>query len=158
MGQRDAARAWYVLGAATIGYEIAEQLGWCAPVDVVAPAASGAMACQVAGAIDLVRDLGFAAGPPPALHVAQPAGCAPIALAFAAGATDVAPVRPDTTVGSVAMGDPPEGSEVLDTGARDRRQRRRGGGARSRGRGRPRRGDDGRSGRARRRAGGRGGA
>jgi threonine synthase len=106
-------RAWYVLGAATIGYEIAEQLGWCAPVDVVVPAASGAMACQVAAAVDLVRDLGFAAGRAPALHVAQPAGGAPIAAAFAAGAHEVTPLEPATSVGSVAMGDPPEGADVL---------------------------------------------
>jgi threonine synthase len=109
-------RPWYVEGAATIGYEIAEQLGWRAPAHVVAPAASGSMACQVVGAVDALQVLGLVDGATETLRlsVAQPAGCAPIAVAFTAGATEVSPVRPETIAASVAMGDPPEGVDVLE--------------------------------------------
>ncbi|MCB1015553.1 MAG: threonine synthase [Acidimicrobiales bacterium] len=107
-------RPWYVEGSATVAHEIAEQLGWRVPDAVVAPMASGAFALALHRAfVDLAAVGLVPAGPPPALWVAQPAGCAPVAAAFAAGADDVAPVRPDTAAPSLAMGDPPDGPEVL---------------------------------------------
>ncbi len=97
-----------------MAHEIAEQLGWRVPDAVVAPMASGAFALALhRGFVDLA-DVGLVApGPPPALWVVQPEGCAPVASAFAAGDDDVRPVRPDTLVTSLAMGDPPDGPEVL---------------------------------------------
>jgi threonine synthase len=64
--------------------------------------ASGALAYQV-----------HRAQPEARLVVVQPAGCAPVAEAFAAGADDVRPVRSATRVGVLAMGDPPDGPDVL---------------------------------------------
>ncbi|MET0490614.1 MAG: pyridoxal-phosphate dependent enzyme, partial [Acidimicrobiales bacterium] len=97
-------RPWYGAGSGTVADEIVEQAG--PPDQVVLPMASGALAFQVARA--------FAAhGARPRLVVGQPAGCAPVAAAWAAGADDVEPVRPSTRVGVLAMGDPPDGSDVL---------------------------------------------
>lgn len=107
-------RPWYVEGSTTVAHEIAEQLGWTVPHAVVAPMASGAFALALHRAFVDLAALGLVApGPPPALWVVQPEGCAPVAAAFAAGDDDVAPVRPDTVATSVAMGDPPDGPEVL---------------------------------------------
>lgn len=107
-------RPWYVEGSATVAHEVAEQLGWRVPDAVVAPMASGAFALALHRAfVDLAAVGLVPPGPPPALWVVQPAGCAPVATAFAAGEDDVRPVRPDTVAPSLAMGDPPDGPEVL---------------------------------------------
>jgi threonine synthase len=99
-------RPWYVVGARSLAYETAEQLGGRAPDRVVVPAASGALALQV--------HEGFAAlGLSPRMTVVQAEGCAPIARAFTAGTDDIAPVRPQTRAASLAMGDPPDGPDVL---------------------------------------------
>ncbi len=107
-------RPWYVEGSATVAHEIAEQLGWVTPDALVVPIASGALALTLHRAFADLAECGLVPpGPPPALWGAQPAGCAPVAGAFAAGADDVAPVRPATGVSSLAMGDPPDGADVL---------------------------------------------
>jgi threonine synthase len=97
-------RPWYGAGAGTVAEEILEQAG--PPDQVVLPMASGALAFQVvrAFAADRVR---------PRLVVGQPAGCGPVAAAWASGADEVRPVRPATRVGALAMGDPPDGQDVL---------------------------------------------
>jgi threonine synthase len=99
-------RPWYVEGAAALAHETLDQLGHDAPAHVVVPIASGATALRLHRAF---TELGASVG----LSVAQPAGCSPVADAFAAGADDVAPVRPATRVASLAMGDPPDGPDVL---------------------------------------------
>lgn len=96
-------RPWYSAGAAQVGVELAGS----GPIDrLVLPMASGALALQAHRALVAHR-------PGVALVVGQPAGCAPVAAAFTAGAADVAPVRPATRVGVLAMGDPPDGPDVL---------------------------------------------
>lgn len=107
-------RPWYLEGGATVGFEIVEQLGWVLPDHVVAPMASGALVCRIAGAFEAARELGLVDGASVTrISTAQPAGCAPVARAFASGARSVAPVRADTVATSLAMGDPPEGDDVL---------------------------------------------
>ncbi|QGG96459.1 pyridoxal-phosphate dependent enzyme [Actinomarinicola tropica] len=106
-------RPWYELGARTTGWEVVRQLGWMCPDRIVAPMASGALARALHDGVAHLLDLGLVDGPPPRLTVAQPAGCAPVAAAFDAGATVVRPVRPGTAVASLAMGDPPDGDAVL---------------------------------------------
>ncbi len=108
-------RPWYVEGSATVAHEVAEQLGWRLPDHVVAPIASGAMLLALHRAFRDLAAVGLVAEAtaPVRLWGAQPAGCAPVADAFAAGAVDVAPVRPATVATSLAMGDPPDGPEVL---------------------------------------------
>lgn len=97
-------RPWYSAGAGLVGHELADELGEVA--QVVLPMASGALAFQVHRALAGRRS-------EPRLVVGQPAGCAPAAAAFADGTDEVAPVRPATRVGVLAMGDPPEGPEVV---------------------------------------------
>lgn len=106
-------RPWYELGARTLAWETAEQLGWSLPDRLVVPMASGALARAAhEGAGHLVA-AGLADGAAPRLTVAQPAGCAPVAVACATGADHVRPVRPETRAESLAMGDPPDGDAVL---------------------------------------------
>jgi threonine synthase len=109
-------RPWYLEGAATLAYETAEQLGWRLPRHVVAPVASGGTLLRMHRAFHDLRDAGLAAGAPPAVSAAQPAGCAPMATAFARGAPDIVPLRPrdiETVAPSLAMGDPPDGPDLL---------------------------------------------
>jgi threonine synthase len=107
-------RHWYVEGSVTVAHETAEQLRWTRPDHVVVPMASGAMALAIHRAFgDLVAVGLVPDGPPPALWVVQPAGCAPVADAFSRGDDEVRPVRPDTIAASLAMGDPPDGPDVL---------------------------------------------
>ena len=106
-------RPWYELGARTLAWELAEQAGWTSPDRVVVPMASGALARAVHDGVDHLVAVGLVASGPPRLTVVQPSGCAPAAAAFAAGLGRVRPVRPDTEVDSLAMGDPPDGDAVV---------------------------------------------
>jgi threonine synthase len=102
-------RAYYGEGSKTMAYEIAEQLGWRAPSAVVTPMAGGALVTKLgAGFAELAR-LGWIEGPLPRLFGAQATGCAPIATAIQNGSETIAPVRPDTLVRSLAIGDPVDG-------------------------------------------------
>ncbi len=102
-------RPWYGAGAATLAIEVLGQ--GPPPAQLVLPMASGALAYQSVRACS-------AAGVRPRLLVGQPAGCAPVAAAFAAGDAEVGPVRPATRVEVLAMGDPPEGHDVLQAARR----------------------------------------
>ena len=50
---------------------------------------------------------------PYALHGAQPAGCSPIAGAWKQGLAQPRPVKPDTIVRSLAIGDPADGANAV---------------------------------------------
>ena len=107
-------RPWYELGARTVAWEIAEQLGWALPDRVAAPVASGALVRALHEGVTHLVEWGLVAGPLPRLTALQPAGCAPVVAAHESGATRVAPLdRPATVAGSLAMGDPPDGDAVL---------------------------------------------
>lgn len=107
-------RPWYELGGRTLGFEIAEQLKWQLPDRVVVPMASGALARAIHDAAVHLIDCGLVDGSPPRLTVVQPAGCAGVAEAFAAGADEPVVVRePRTAAPSLAMGDPPDGAAVI---------------------------------------------
>ena len=81
-------RAYYAEGSKTIALETAEQLGWRAPERVVAPIASGSLYTKILQGFEQGRAAGLIEpGPAPVMHGAQGAGCAPVASAFAAGAT-----------------------------------------------------------------------
>lgn len=107
-------RPWYELGARTMGWEMAEQLGWRLPDRVVVPVASGALARALHESMTHLVATGLAEGTSPRLTAMQAAGCAPVAAAFAEGSTMVRPIaRPDTVAPSLAMGDPPDGPAVV---------------------------------------------
>ncbi|GGI07822.1 threonine synthase [Egicoccus halophilus] len=108
-------RAFYAEGSKSIGYEIAEQLGWQLPDHVVAPLASGAMFTKIDKAFGELRRYGLVddAQPTPRMSGAQATGCSPIAEAFARESLDVRPQRPDTIARSLAIGNPADGYYAL---------------------------------------------
>jgi threonine synthase len=110
-------RSYYAEGSKTLGFEIAEQLGWRLPDAVVAPIASGALFAKVSQGFDELRDLGLVDGRQPRLYGGQAEGCAPVATAFASGAK-VTPVKPATVARSLAIGSPADGDLAVATARR----------------------------------------
>jgi threonine synthase len=107
-------RPYYSEGSKTLAYEVAEQLGWRLPEQVVVPVASGSQLTKVEkGFAELVR-LGLVEERPCRIFGAQATGCSPVAAAFKAGHDVVRPVRPDTIAKSLAIGNPADGPYVLD--------------------------------------------
>jgi threonine synthase len=107
-------RAYYAEGSKTLGFEIAEQLGWTLPDAVVAPIASGAMFSKVSRGFGELLELGLVEGTPPRMIGAQAEGCSPVATAFADGAK-VRPVKPRTIARSLAIGSPADGELAVAT-------------------------------------------
>ncbi|PYQ15619.1 MAG: threonine synthase [Acidobacteria bacterium] len=106
-------RAYYAEGSKTVGFEIAEQRGWRLPGHVVVPMAGGSMLTKIERAFRQLVELGLVEARPFRLHGAQPAGCAPISGAWKAGLAQPRPVKPDTIVRSLAIGDPTDGAAAL---------------------------------------------
>ena len=107
-------RPFYAEGSKTVGYEIAEQLGWRLPEQVVVPIASGALLTKVDKAWREFSRLGIVEGTPYKVFGAQATGCSPVSAAFAAGHDVVQPVRPSTIAKSLAIGNPADGPYALD--------------------------------------------
>jgi threonine synthase len=107
-------RPYYAEGSKTIGYEIAEQLGWRVPSQIVVPVASGAQLVKIDKAFRELSALGLVAEADCRVFGAQATGCAPVAAAFRAGHDVVQPVRPATIAKSLAIGNPADGPYVLD--------------------------------------------
>ena len=107
-------RPYYAEGSKTLGFEIAEQLGWRLPEQVVVPIASGAQLVKVDKGFGELISLGLVPETPWRVFGAQATGCAPVSEAFAAGYDVVRPVRPATIAKSLAIGNPADGPYVLD--------------------------------------------
>src|SRR5664280_2121932 len=108
-------RPYYAEGSKTLGYEVAEQLGWRLPAQVVVPMASGSLLTKVDKAFGEFGTLGLVEPSPYAVFGAQASGCAPISAAFRAGHDVVTPVRPATIAKSLAIGNPADGGYALDS-------------------------------------------
>jgi threonine synthase len=106
-------RAYYAEGSKTVGFEIAEQMGWKLPGHVVVPMAGGSMLTKIDRAFRQFVELGLVEDRPVRLHGAQAAGCSPITGAWKAGLAQPRPVKPDTIVRSLAIGDPADGVPAL---------------------------------------------
>ncbi|HWB67391.1 MAG TPA: threonine synthase [Mycobacteriales bacterium] len=107
-------RPFYAEGSKTVGYEIAEQLGWRLPEQVVVPIASGSLLTKVDKAWREFGALGLVEPTPYKVFGAQSSGCAPVAAAFRAGHDVVQPVRPTGIAKSLAIGNPADGPYALD--------------------------------------------
>jgi len=107
-------RPFYAEGSKTLGYEIAEQLGWRLPDQIVIPVASGSQLTKVHKAFGELIELGLVEDKPYRVFGAQAAGCNPVAIAFKAGVDAIRPVKPDTIAKSLAIGNPADGIYVLD--------------------------------------------
>jgi len=106
-------RSYYAEGSKTLGYEVAEQLGWRAPDCVVAPAASGLLFTRIWKGLDEMAMLGLIKPVNTHMFVTQAAGSSPIVNAYQAGSLHVNPVKPDTIVKSIAIGNPADGYYAL---------------------------------------------
>ncbi|WP_019144745.1 threonine synthase [Aeromicrobium massiliense] len=107
-------RPYYAEGSKTLGYEIAEQLGWRLPEQVVIPVASGSQLTKVDKAFGELGELGLVEPTPYKVFGAQATGCSPVAAAYKSGHDVVRPVKPDTIAKSLAIGNPADGPYVLD--------------------------------------------
>ena len=107
-------RAYYAEGSKTLAFEIAEQLDWQAPDAVVCPVASGSLLTKLWQGFEQFERIGLVDGPSPRILGGQAAGCAPVAHAFAEDRR-VSPVRPDTIVHSLAIGNPADGDLAVAT-------------------------------------------
>jgi threonine synthase len=107
-------RPYYAEGSKTIGFEIAEQLAWRLPAQIVVPVASGAQLVKIDKAFRELISLGLVEDTEYRVFGAQASGCAPVAAAFRAGHDVVQPVRPSTIAKSLAIGNPADGPYVLD--------------------------------------------
>jgi threonine synthase len=108
-------RPYYAEGSKTLGYEVAEQLGWRLPQQVVIPVASGSQLTKVDKSFQEFGTLGLVDASPYRIFGAQATGCSPVSAAFKSGRDVVAPVRPSTIAKSLAIGNPADGPYVLDT-------------------------------------------
>ncbi|WP_286931119.1 MULTISPECIES: threonine synthase [Aeromicrobium] len=107
-------RPFYAEGSKTLGYEIAEQLGWRLPDQIVIPVASGSQLTKVHKAFGELIALGLVEDKPYRVFGAQATGCNPVATAYKDGVDAIRPVRPDTIAKSLAIGNPADGIYVLD--------------------------------------------
>jgi threonine synthase len=107
-------RPFYAEGSKTLGYEIAEQLGWRLPDQIVIPVASGSQLTKVHKAFQELIKLGLVEDKPYKVFGAQATGCSPVSAAFRDGHDVIRPVKPDTIAKSLAIGNPADGVYVLD--------------------------------------------
>ncbi len=107
-------RPYYAEGSKTLGFEIAEQLGWRLPDQIVVPIASGAQLVKIDKGFGELAELGLVEDKPWRVFGAQATGCSPVAEAFSKGWDVVRPVKPSTIAKSLAIGNPADGPYVLD--------------------------------------------
>jgi threonine synthase len=107
-------RPYYAEGSKTLGYEIAEQLGWRLPDQIVIPVASGSQLTKVHKAFQELIKLGLVEDKSYKVYGAQATGCSPVSVAYKAGIDAIRPVKPDTIAKSLAIGNPADGIYVLD--------------------------------------------
>ena len=103
-------RPFYAEGSKTVGFEIAEQLGWRAPQHVVVPMAGGSLIGKVHKAFQELERVGLIDDADCKIYGAQATGCNPISSAVKNGWQTHRPVRkPNTIAKSLAIGDPADG-------------------------------------------------
>ena len=107
-------RPFYAEGSKTLGYEVAEQLGWKATDHCVVPGASGELHTKIWKGLQEFADVGLIEKPSTRMHLAQAEGCSPIVEAYLQGSNQVIPVKPDTIAKSLAIGNPAAGPYSLE--------------------------------------------
>ncbi|MGI8761982.1 MAG: threonine synthase [Jatrophihabitantaceae bacterium] len=107
-------RPYYAEGSKTLGFEVAEQLGWRIPAQVLAPMASGSLLTKVHKSFKELVAAGLVPAASWRIFGAQSAGCAPIATAFVNGWDVVQPVKPTGIAKSLNIGNPADGPYALD--------------------------------------------
>ena len=106
-------RPYYAEGSKSMGFEIAEQLGWKVPQHTVVPMASGSLLTKIHKSYQELAKLGLVAESDYHVHGAQATGCSPISAAQKAGLDFFKPVKPNTIAKSLAIGTPADGFYAL---------------------------------------------
>jgi threonine synthase len=108
-------RPYYAEGSKTVGYEIAEQLGWRLPDNIVVPMAGGSLITKIYKAFKELINLGFVEEKQVKFFGAQATGCSPISVAVKAGRNEIEPQKPQTIARSLAIGNPADGFYAAKT-------------------------------------------
>ena len=108
-------RPYYAEGSKTVGYEIAEQLGWRLPDNVVIPMAGGSLITKVKKAFEELITLGLVEPKHVKFFGAQATGCSPISTAVKGGKSEIDPQKPSTIARSLAIGNPADGHYAIKT-------------------------------------------
>ncbi|MBD2041473.1 threonine synthase [Microcoleus sp. FACHB-672] len=107
-------RPYYSEGSKTLGFEVAEQLGWKLPDHIVAPLASGSLFTKIYKGFQEFIKVGLVEDKTVRFSGAQADGCSPIAQAFREGRDFVKPVKPNTIAKSIAIGNPADGIYAIE--------------------------------------------
>jgi threonine synthase len=102
-------RPYYAEGSKTVGFEIAEQLGWRLPDNIVCPMAGGSLITKIRKAFSELVALGLVEDRPVKFFGAQATGCSPISRAVKNDTDVIEPQRPNTIARSLAIGNPADG-------------------------------------------------
>jgi threonine synthase len=102
-------RPYYAEGSKTVGFEIAEQLGWRLPDNVVVPMAGGSLITKIKKAFGELIQLGLVDAKEVKFFGAQATGCSPISTAVKTGSSEIEPQKPATIARSLAIGNPADG-------------------------------------------------
>jgi len=102
-------RPYYAEGSKTVGFEIAEQLGWRLPDNIVVPMAGGSLITKIKKAFDELIQLGLVEPKRVKFFGAQATGCSPISTAVKQYSNEIEPQRPATIARSLAIGNPADG-------------------------------------------------
>jgi threonine synthase len=108
-------RPYYAEGSKTFGYEIAEQLGWRLPDNVVCPMAGGSLITKIKKAFGELIELGLVEPKHVKFFGAQATGCSPISTAVKNGNSEIDPQKPNTIARSLAIGNPADGHYAIKT-------------------------------------------
>src|SRR6202171_2828808 len=106
-------RPYYSEGSKTHGYEIAEQLGWSLPDNVVVPMAGGSLITKIAKAFRELVALGWVESRPVRFFGAQATGCSPISDGVKRNLSRFEPQKPRTIARSLAIGNPADGPYAI---------------------------------------------
>jgi threonine synthase len=108
-------RPYYAEGSKTVGFEIAEQLGWRLPDNIVCPMAGGSLITKIKKAFDELIKLGLVEPKEVKFFGAQATGCSPISTAVKTGSSEIEPQKPNTIARSLAIGNPADGHYAIKT-------------------------------------------
>ncbi len=110
-------RPYYTEGAKTYGFEIAEQLGWRTPDNLVCPVAGGTILPKIWRAFEEFQQLGLIDEVRTRVFAAQAEACAPVIQAIHRGSDVIRPVKPrpveESVDTSLRIGNPADGPYVV---------------------------------------------
>ena len=109
-------RPLYSQGSQTVGFEIAEQLGWKAPDNIVHPVAAGLSLWQIYQGLKEFKEFGLIKELNTKMHAAQTLACDPVVQAWNRGEPfKIIPVESKKSIAeTLCVGDPSNGYQVLE--------------------------------------------